>query len=73
MLEDPLAKPAASKRGNQLSASCAVFAKMWLGWEHCGYDAIDDEPRDPESSIAWQPPPSGRGERGMYGDAGLGG
>eukprot|EP00903_Cladosiphon_okamuranus_P011019 g10407.t1 len=36
---------------------------MWLGWDHCGYDTIDDEPQDPENSMAWQPPPSGRGER----------
>ena len=39
---------------------------MWLGWDHCGYDTIDDEPRDPENSMAWQPPPSGRGERGTH-------
>lgn len=42
---------------------------MWLGWDHCGYDTIDDEPGDPENSMAWHPPPSGRGERGVYNDA----
>ncbi len=38
---------------------------MWLGWDHCGYDTIDDEPQDPENNtMSWHPPPSGRGERG---------
>lgn len=42
----------------------SIISTMWLGWDHCGYDTIDDEPQDPESTMSWQPPPSGRGERG---------